>query len=347
MICSRSLGSKARESAEETLRMKHLMVQRCVFEALFLALVSGEECDVSSSWLQMKMQVQKHKSDEGYYWTHRGGDQNCSSAVDWEVPLISHEPSWVWPNEEDDQVRFSPLIDDKAQIYIATTRRVLKFSRNGQQMWTWMPGGLLLTCPVLYQGRLYGLAAETLSSRRLFAVDMETGTAAWNVTIEGYFGLDANSLFAADGVLLLPQMSSRLSEGTNSIRALNVSDGHQLWDYTGDQVLWNFAPSSPGDGTLLFSGCCGAVFRLALANGSLIWRQGEGKANAYCGTGGGTLGPNGVFYAESNQDGHGKLVAYDVSDGRELWQADFDYPGGLDIARLSLFMFIFLLFVWF
>lgn len=307
------------------------MRQRCVFEAIVLARLVTGECDVGPiglSWLQMKLQVvNKHASDEGYYWTRRGGDQNCSSAVDWEVPRISDEPSWVWPNAEDDQVRFSPLIDDKAQIYIATTRRVVKFTRLGQQMWSWMPGGILLSCPVLYQGKLYGLAAEGLASRRLFAVDMEDGTAAWNVTISGYFGPDASSLFASDGVLLLPQMSTLQQKGTNSIRAVNISTGRQLWDYTTDQVFWNFAPSTPGDGTLLLSGCCGAVFRLSLQNGSLIWRAGPSVANESCGTGGGSLGPNGVFYAEFNEHGEGKLAAYQVTDGRKLWQSDFEYPG--------------------
>jgi len=116
---------------------------------------------------------------------------------------------------------------------------------------------------------------------------------------------------------------------TNSWHALNASNGDYLWHYFADEVVWNAAPATPGDGTLLFASSCGGASRITFG-GKLIWRVGAPKApGRFCGTGGGSLGPNGIFYTEyTKNDGSAQVSAYQVSDGKLMWTRTFEKYGG-------------------
>jgi len=120
----------------------------------------------------------------------------------------------------------------------------------------------------------------------------------------------------------------------NAVVALNSSDGDLLWEYQLDEAVWNFAPASPGDGTLLMGGSCGSVWKLSSA-GELLWRAGPAppEKNAFCTPGGGALGPNGIFYnlysrSMSFIGGEGIISAHRVSDGSLLWEKKMPMRGG-------------------
>eukprot|EP00747_Dinoflagellata_sp_TGD_P053431 gnl/TRDRNA2_/TRDRNA2_148446_c0_seq1.p1 gnl/TRDRNA2_/TRDRNA2_148446_c0~~gnl/TRDRNA2_/TRDRNA2_148446_c0_seq1.p1 ORF type:complete len:366 (-),score=49.81 gnl/TRDRNA2_/TRDRNA2_148446_c0_seq1:79-1071(-) len=112
-----------------------------------------------------------------------------------------------------------------------------------------------------------------------------------------------------------------------------------MWDYRIDGAVWNFMPSTPGDGSLIFSTHCARAHRLNLTTGQLIWKAKSTEPQTFCGTGGGALGPNGIFYVAANNfdtegvsfeglkpcnplnpyvgcmEGPGVLIGYRVSDG--------------------------------
>eukprot|EP00747_Dinoflagellata_sp_TGD_P141990 gnl/TRDRNA2_/TRDRNA2_176193_c1_seq1.p1 gnl/TRDRNA2_/TRDRNA2_176193_c1~~gnl/TRDRNA2_/TRDRNA2_176193_c1_seq1.p1 ORF type:complete len:376 (-),score=44.40 gnl/TRDRNA2_/TRDRNA2_176193_c1_seq1:244-1209(-) len=101
-------------------------------------------------------------------------------------------------------------------------------------------------------------------------------------------------------------------------------------------------PATPGDGTILFATHCGRGHRLNLTTGEVIWMV-KWQEFMWCSTGGGILGPNGVFYVVANlwgnhavrpdriiwpdlapctaticEEGPGIILAYRVSDGKVL-----------------------------
>ena len=278
---------------------------------------------------------------EGYYWVKRGGDLATTSAINWSVPDVTESPAWVWPNKDDEQVRHSPLIDDKLNIYVSTTRKLRKFDRLGQLQWTFKLDEKAVTSPTLHHGKIYILSGCGSDSGKmyLYALHMENGKIDWNVTLEGQCMGEANSILAVNEMLILPYRTkltngeedglNTLGGGANGVRAVSLNNGTHLWDYVTDQLMWNFAPSTPGDGTLIFSSCCGAVFRISLEKGETIWKTEapNGIKNTFCGTGGGALGPNGIFYSEFNthhflasEEKRGMVAAHNVTDGAKLWE---------------------------
>lgn len=273
---------------------------------------------------------------EGYYWRRRGGGNELPTGSPSVGPFdLAGGPSWTWPNELDEQVRHSPLIDDKMDIYIVTATRIRKFSPDGSMKWLWETGpleGKMTTGATLHQGTLYALS-RTDADLHVHAIDMESGKVKWARSHDKYVFADGNSLFIYNNTILFPlrdHWENRPTllgqDGNNQIAAVSASDGALLWEWTADDGLWNFMPSTPGDGTFLISSQCGGVYRLTLA-GELVWRAGRPNPGHFCGTGGGVLGPNGLFYAEFNdfEANQGVVAAHRVSDGALVWERPF--PG--------------------
>mmetsp|Transcript_68824 Transcript_68824/g.204840 ORF Transcript_68824/g.204840 Transcript_68824/m.204840 type:complete len:523 (+) Transcript_68824:60-1628(+) len=300
---------------------------------------------------------------EGYYWPKRAGTHIGHGAVPYEVPTDwTKPPAWTWDNPDDELFRHGPVIDDKKNIYVATSCGIVrKFSPAGEMLWYWRTAakeGKIVVSPFLYEGKLYigsmGWPAGLMST--IHCIDMETGKQLWKV--DGCrscaINLDSSTLHVAEGVLLgaakhLPARND--AEGNNKIYAHNATDGKPLWDVVLDGVVWNFMPSTPGDGTVFFATSCGVAQRRNLVDGSSIWKSELEEPSGFsCGTGGGSLGPNGVFYAEANYhvgpksstgspmphvapcgpffcpEGFGLLVAYDAQNGTIRWARRI-FPG--------------------
>jgi len=86
--------------------------------------------------------------------------------------------------------------------------------------------------------------------------------------------------------------------------------------------MWNFVPSTPGDGSLLFSTSCGNVFRISF-EGELIWKVQAGEVYSDCGPTGGVMGPNGIFY--TMYGGKDQMAAYNATDGSLVWKKNLPY----------------------
>lgn len=124
----------------------------------------------------------------------------------------------------------------------------------------------------------------------------------------------------------------------DKVVALSAQDGSSLWDFLPDSPFWNFFATTPGDGTVLFATYCGGAYRVRLDDGSLVWKSGYTDHRMWS-TGGGTLGPNGMYYVETNhwglEGGPGVVHAYRVSDGERVWQRTFGEYWGAQVPAVG------------
>merc|ERR1719424_402427 len=129
----------------------------------------------------------------------------------------------------------------------------------------------------------------------MFSIDMERGATKWKKTAPFQQHSDASSIFVYNSTMIVPlkndikdKKANITRRGNNIVYAVNISDGSALWEYSADDNFANFAPATPGDGTLLVAGNCGSVFRMTFG-GELIWRKGEAGSDRRCSSGGGAL----------------------------------------------------------
>mmetsp|Transcript_62593 Transcript_62593/g.137728 ORF Transcript_62593/g.137728 Transcript_62593/m.137728 type:complete len:478 (-) Transcript_62593:132-1565(-) len=266
------------------------------------------------------------------YWSSRGRDPSTDSFASYTAPHdFSAGPAWVWQNELMESVRHSPLIDADLNIYVCTTTRLRKFNSDGHLLWTWQASlsQQMVIAPALYNESVYVLPLEQSGLFTAVSIGMNSGTVNWEHAFDDAFhGLDSAAISVYDGIIFFGARTKNSSSPySDTLIAASASDGSTLWSYVVGEVIWNFSPSTPGDGTLLFSGSCGAVFRISF-EGKLMWKAGPSHPGMMCVPAGGALGPNGIFYSEYNE-GEGNtdntLAAYSVTDGSLVWKKSLPY----------------------
>mmetsp|Transcript_56723 Transcript_56723/g.135093 ORF Transcript_56723/g.135093 Transcript_56723/m.135093 type:complete len:525 (+) Transcript_56723:131-1705(+) len=283
-----------------------------------------------------------------HHWLKRGGALTSNSYTSaTSASSIEEPPSWTWKNALDEQVRHTPLIDVERNIYIQTAVRIRKFNPDGALLWTWevnrSTDGRMNIAPVLHEEQiLLATSWPQCAHGAVQALSTLSGQLVWRLPVTRCLTHDATSLFVENNVLVfgtkdLGRQTSYDDEhgGTNVVVGMQLRSKEELWTYETDDVVWNFMPSSVGDGTIMFSTSCGGVHRINLHTGALLWKAGRlgdiGGASRMCGCGGGVLGPNGKFYAEYNDDLAGqlpsteraKVAAFEVSNGERLWERAF------------------------
>lgn len=187
----------------------------------------------------------------------------------------------------------------------------------------------MVASPALYEGRLFAVARSTIT---VFCINMTDGKTLYAKPHAREQGADASSVFVHNGTVVFAVVPRSPIGKLHNVYAVKAGDGSFLWEYEPDDVLWNFAPASPGDGTLLFSGTCGGVFRITF-DGKQLWKVDRPnpptEMGSSCGAAGGALGPNGIFYTMSNDGATlglkttGRLSAHRVSDGKLLWSKTY------------------------
>merc|ERR1719506_3401506 len=129
---------------------------------------------------------------------------------------------------------------------------------------------------------------------------MNSGSVLWKSVQPRIMSGDSQAVLAFNDMVIIPTLVNTTHAGSDSLLAMTTSDGSLLWEYTTDDVFWNFKPSATTDGSIIFSSSCGAVHRID-GEGKLIWKKpalSHVDEGGFCSMGGGSVGPNGVFYAE-------------------------------------------------
>merc|ERR1712100_122933 len=109
---------------------------------------------------------------------------------------------------------------------------------------------------------------------------MTNGTVNWKKTEPLQQNSDPGSVFVYNNTMIFAlgnddvHVEQPNTRGNNIVYAVKASDGSYLWEVVADDVFYNFAPATPGDGTFLFSSSCGSVFRVSF-DGQLVWRKGD------------------------------------------------------------------------
>lgn len=305
---------------------------------MFAAHQSAEE---RTSFLQVMTKQKPSRNKETncggskaqeHLWSQRGRDARRSNYAPFSAPAsLSKGPSWMWQNEFDEQVRHSPLIDNKLNIYVATATRLRKFTPNGSVVWMHkLPKdeGKMFSSPALYKGNILLISSSKSGSSSIKSISMATGNTQWKRSAPYVQWHDASSVSIANDTMTFAARSSQQQAGhpgNDVVHAVNATSGDHLWIFNAGELLWNFSPASLDDGSLLFGSSCGGVYHVS-PEGKLIWRHGqERKPGEFCSTGGGALGANSIFYMVSNNmffDAvHGaQLTAYDTSNGSLVWK---------------------------
>jgi len=245
---------------------------------------------------------------------------------------LAGAPTWSWKDEHKDVVRFTPLIDDEKNIYFGTLGgRLYKFTADGALVWKHQTQGSIPTVPSLMGGSLFFNRRDGY----VLALDMETGRELWASKISNYTGGDTACVFAIDGLVISATQIGAVvipgsAENNNAVVAVHAANGSHAWTFSHAWPTFNFQASSPGDGTLVFQDRAGGLYRLGLANGSLIWESGiRDRTPPDFSTGAAVVGPNGIVYVASNYRSRGIIHAYALTDGKLLWRNEV----GLDVNQ--------------
>lgn len=271
------------------------------------------------------------KARPDHFWAKRGRNEMSNSFTPYTASALLRTPSWTWQNELDEEVRHSPLIDRDMNIYVTTGTHIRKFSSKGVALWSWQvhpDDSKMVASPALYGDAIYAVTSDNIT---MYSIDMASGAVNWRRSPKPLLNQypDASSVFVYNDTMIFASMKDN-PVGNNVVHAVRVKDGHPLWNFTVDDVVWNFMPATPGDGTLLFATNCGGVYKLDFG-GQLIWRRGRRGPGLQCSTGGGALGPNGVYYLEYTEPSLGTrayIKAYRISDGALLWKKILPAPFG-------------------
>lgn len=339
----------------------------CVATFILVHLIVAQEpvCEVGSDCAATARDQAEasgaHDLPEQYYWAKRGRNALGNSASPHVGPSdFSTGPAWVWDNSEDELVRHGPSIDGEGNVYLATSFGwVRKFSPNGEVLWSWRTSreeGLIRTCIVLYEGRIFFVSTSTsLAPALAFSLDMRSGQVLWRAPLPvSHMHEDSHTIFVHRGILLAPCVDeateANVERNNNKIVAVSASDGSFLWEHSIDGIVWNWMPATPGDDSFLFATTAARAHRVNLTTGRLIWKAGFPDTGRGVSTGGGTLGPNGIFYAVGsyfNQTGRGQpfpdvadcspvggceegagiLLGYRVADGEVVLKKRLKQPG--------------------
>eukprot|EP00420_Gonyaulax_spinifera_P026663 CAMPEP_0197919662 /NCGR_PEP_ID=MMETSP1439-20131203/87559_1 /TAXON_ID=66791 /ORGANISM="Gonyaulax spinifera, Strain CCMP409" /LENGTH=523 /DNA_ID=CAMNT_0043541831 /DNA_START=52 /DNA_END=1623 /DNA_ORIENTATION=- len=279
----------------------------------------------------------KHGGSPRYPWPHARGRPDSMSRSSYPGPKnLTTSLAWTWTSPHGPGALIfaaGPLIDDRLNIYVQTTAEIFKLTPEGTTVWKRTSRSRMGDTGSIADGAYFtseGGNPLTGVKGGVVSLSMATGEELWRTPFESIGG-DIGAVTAQDGYVVA-SVGSSSHGGSAWVVALNATTGEQVWDFMPSRPLWNFVPSFPGDGTMLFQTENGDAYRVRMKDGSVVWqviRDGISWTDGGC-----ILGPNKVLYAV-HAEGHldklgpgqkSDLSAYQVSDGRLLWRYHYDTP---------------------
>eukprot|EP00408_Alexandrium_pacificum_P062933 CAMPEP_0171169052 /NCGR_PEP_ID=MMETSP0790-20130122/8019_1 /TAXON_ID=2925 /ORGANISM="Alexandrium catenella, Strain OF101" /LENGTH=490 /DNA_ID=CAMNT_0011633895 /DNA_START=52 /DNA_END=1524 /DNA_ORIENTATION=- len=289
-----------------------------------------------------------------YPWATVGGDNLRSGTVQHTAPhVIKKAASWTFKEEAKvgksaqfpnftGLVRATPLVDDKANIYMSTASSgvIYKLDSEGKTVWTYqhVPDTKLPGTSTLMDGKLF--SADNKGT--VFALDMESGSRMWSKEVASSIADDAWSLAAGEGYVISPAIneerlaaSGATDRQNNRIVAMDAATGATAWtfDLDGDASIVN-ALISIKQGSCVFADNDGNIYRVDLKTGQPIWRA-KGKNDHAPNIGSAIIDPQqDVVYSTWNEVGweinkftlSGKVGAFNFTTGKQLWRYSCQYP---------------------
>jgi len=276
------------------------------------------------------------------HWRHYGnsphaGPFNLSASLAW---------SWHHPFGEYHEMPLGATIDDQRNIYVAGDQAVWKLSPDGATVWRWSPplepgqrrSNLIPDGASLYEG---AVIVDTTHGM-MYSVDMRTGIQNWASQVSENICMDTGHVAVYGGVAIAEIDGPDPGGLCSGLVGVNATDGSRIWTYKADNPLWDLMVQFLDDDTFVFQDINGKAYRNHLFNGTNLWRNGGEPVESWTdGTQG--LGPNGIMYTVSilantpgcypgvraltaGPDCRGKLTAFRVSDGEQLWQREVPRP---------------------
>eukprot|EP00403_Amphidinium_massartii_P030125 CAMPEP_0178398478 /NCGR_PEP_ID=MMETSP0689_2-20121128/14793_1 /TAXON_ID=160604 /ORGANISM="Amphidinium massartii, Strain CS-259" /LENGTH=492 /DNA_ID=CAMNT_0020019241 /DNA_START=18 /DNA_END=1496 /DNA_ORIENTATION=+ len=269
-------------------------------------------------------------------WVAKNGDMHRTGSSHSIAPRdLSSGPSWRWyapagPNPLIDGLILStPLVDNEQNIIESTSNGdMIKFSREGQQIWTQHGPGSSHN-PVLADGAVYSVRSDGT----FFSVDAQTGEILWESRVGNSTSYDSESVLVTEGVVVAA-FEALISgvpgpSGGSTIVAASVADGHEVWRLQlNGSWTFNFM-SAAYNGSIIFQTTFGDVYRISPIDGAVMWSQpgigaAEGTAAQFYSTAGPALDTDGNIYSAFNiAPGEGVVKALSFADGQVLWERRF------------------------
>lgn len=290
----------------------------CLVVILQVEGVVEPTCSVGESCANEKDKSRK------YYWPTAFGHPSHYGVAPWPQPTnLSTSFSWRWhhPDGVFHELPIAVVIDDQKNVYASAERYSYKLSPNGEVIWKYQQIAGTPDGPSIMDGTFFG----DTTSGHVFAVDMETGKEKWVKKVDTTICGDTGFLSAYHGVVIVSTGTKEChaGPGCKTVRALNASNGNQLWEFDTDNAMWDFMAQFTQDDTVIFQDSSGVIYRLELERGKLLWKNGGVPGSWTDGTQ--FLGSNGIVYQTNNDlemTGSGNLGAYRVSDGTFLWKQE-------------------------
>jgi len=263
-------------------------------------------------------------------WVGKNGDMHRTGASHGSIAPrdLASGPAWRWRAPagflHSGLVVATPLIDEQQNIIeSAADGDIIKFSRDGQQLWSYSSGahGGLAASPVLADGKIYTI----LGDGSFLSVDSQTGERLWQSRLGNITSFDSPSVLVTDGLVIagvgrVPPNGP--PGGAPTIVAASIADGQEVWRLNlNGTFTYNFMASAH-DGSIIFQSAFGKVYRVSASDGKVIWIQPSG--GQYLTTAGLVLDMDGNIYAAYNQAvGEGVVKALSFGDGHILWERRF------------------------
>mmetsp|Transcript_21503 Transcript_21503/g.50057 ORF Transcript_21503/g.50057 Transcript_21503/m.50057 type:complete len:523 (-) Transcript_21503:89-1657(-) len=275
-----------------------------------------------------------------YFWPSAHGQLAQYSRSQWEGPAdLNSSLSWQWHHPASRYQIFTvgTLIDDKMNVYLATTDAIRKFTDSGELLWAYTPPGGISAMPCLYESAVYG----TSSFGSVFAVSMVTGKQLWVKKVAPSIA-DVGMAQALEGVLVVATNVDSTASANTVVRGVSAANGEQIWEYRPDAPVWSFLALFVGEHkkpTFVFQDIEGRAYRTHLLTGELEWKVG-GRNGTW--TDSAVMFGSHLVYAVTlhgcccgpcvgkvrglGEKTPGTLAAYRVHDGSLVWSRTLRRP---------------------
>lgn len=253
----------------------------------FLVVASYEQVNIWRPWQDVSEifedgQPLAMDATTEHFCPFKGGG-NCPGSSSYKAPGDVSRPAWSYELTGRRPHEFfynSPVIDAQGHIIVSSRYNDLRVFRPDGTLRTRFHMGTALTNPALLGDKFFiGTGAG-----QVIAMKLTTFEVAWTRRYCVQANLDASSVVAAQGVVLLPG-NSEIKRENKTMYCLDAADGHTRWTYDVKGVgMVDCRPVVLAEeGLVVFADADGGVYCVYLSDGSLLWETNKDQAHYHQG----------------------------------------------------------------